>query len=126
MAVNKGNAMKQIPIQSDLIGSTIESIRKTLGLSQEALARALGVSVRTIVRWEKEGDQPPPLEKERIYLLHDLIEIAKDIMDEKDVETWFAKPKESLSGQRPLDLLSSYKGIQQIREVLEKVRWGIF
>lgn len=118
--------MKQMPIQSASIGSTIESIRKTLGLSQEALARVIGVSVRTIVRWEKEGDQPPPLEKERIDLLHELIEIAKDIMDEKAVESWFAKPKEFLSGQRPLDLLSSFRGIQQIREVLEKVRWGIF
>lgn len=118
--------MRHAAIQNTPVGPTIETIRKTLGLSQEALARLLGVSVRTIVRWEKEGDQPPPLEWERIDLLRELVETAMDIMDERDVENWFAKPKEFLSGQRPLDLLSSFRGILHIREVLEKVRWGIF
>ena len=118
--------MRQATIQNPSVGQTIEDIRKSLGLSQEALARLLGVSVRTIVRWEKEGDQPPPLEWERIDLLRELVETAMDIMDERDVENWFAKPKEFLSGHRPLDLLSSFRGIQQIREVLEKTRWGLF
>src|SRR3990172_6094391 len=118
--------MRQAAIQNPSVGSTIETIRKILGLSQEALARLLGVSVRTIVRWEKEGDQPPPLEWELIDLLRELVETAIDIMDERDVENLFAKPKEFLSGRRPLDLLSSFRGILQIREVLEKVRCGIF
>ena len=118
--------MRQAAIQNPSVGPTIEAIRKTLGLSQEALARLLGISVRTIVRWEKEGDHPPPLEWERIDLLRELVETAMDIMDERDVENWFAKPKEFLAGRRPLDILSSFRGILQIREVLEKVRWGIF
>jgi len=118
--------MRQATIQNPSAGPAIETIRRTLCLSQEAIARLLGISVRTIVRWEKEGDLPPPLERERIDLLREVVEIAKDIMNEKEVEIWFAKPKESLLGQRPLDLLSSFRGIQQIREVLEKARWGIF
>src|SRR3989304_2137973 len=118
--------MRQTAIQNPSVGPTIEGIRKSLGLSQEALARLLGVSVRTIVRWEKEGDQPPPLELERIDLLRELVETALDIMDERDVENWFAKPKEFLAGRRPLDILYSFRGILQIREVLEKVSWGIF
>ncbi len=118
--------MKHPAVQRPAVGSTIQSIRNTLILSQEALARALGLSVRTVVRWEKEGAEPPPLERERLFLIQEVIEIAKDIMEPEDVVSWFSKPKEALSGRSPLDLLSTFKGIQSVREILEKTRWGIF
>ena len=118
--------MKQALVQLPTFSSTIQSIRSTLMLSQENLARVLGLSVRTVVRWEKEGAQPPLLEQERLFLIRELIEIAKDIMEPEDVASWFSKPKEALSGRRPLDLLSTFKGIQSVREILEKTRWGIF
>ncbi len=118
--------MKQAAVQLPTISSTIQSIRSTLLLSQEALARALGLSVRTVVRWEKEGAEPPPLERERLFLIREVIEIAKDIMEPKDVASWFSKPKEALSGRSPLELLSTFRGIQSVREILEKTRWGVF
>ena len=118
--------MKQAAVQLPTVRSTIQSIRSTLTLSQEDLARVLGLSVRTVVRWENEGAPLPILEQERLFLIWELIEIAKDIMDPKDLASWFFMPKESLSGRRPLDLLSTFKGMQSVREILEKTRWGIF
>jgi putative toxin-antitoxin system antitoxin component (TIGR02293 family) len=118
--------MKESAVQLPKVSATIQSIRNALMLSQEALAKILGLSVRTVVRWEKEGVEPPPLERERLDLIHEVIEIAKDIMEPEDIVSWFSKPKESLSGRRPLDLLSFLKGIQLLRETLEKTRWGIF
>ena len=118
--------MKQAAVQLPIVSSTIQSIRNTLMLSQEDLARALGLSVRTVVRWEKEGAEPPPLERERLHLIHEIVEIAQGIMEPEDVASWFSKPKEALSGRRPLDILSSFRGIQSVREILEKTRWGIF
>ena len=119
-------SLKTARISPSAIDETIESLRSSLRLSQEDLARILGVSVRTVVRWEKEGDQPPPLERERLELIHDVVEIAKDILDAKDIPAWFSNPKESLSGLRPLDILSTFRGIQKVRDSLEKIRWGIF
>jgi transcriptional regulator with XRE-family HTH domain len=37
--------------------SVLSGIRKNIGLSQEGLARRFGVSVRTVVRWER-GESP--------------------------------------------------------------------
>ncbi|MHB8481509.1 MAG: antitoxin Xre/MbcA/ParS toxin-binding domain-containing protein [Nitrospiria bacterium] len=111
---------------STTIPGTIEFIRSSLNLSQEDLARILNVSVRTIVRWEKEGDQPPSLETERLEMIQEVVEIARDIMDLENVPGWFSSPKESLSGLRPLDLLSTFRGIKRVQEFLEKIRWGIF
>jgi DNA-binding transcriptional regulator YiaG len=47
----------------------IRELRHRLGLSQEGLARKLGVSVITVRRWEKGSFKPSPLALERIERL---------------------------------------------------------
>lgn len=39
----------------------IRELRRQLGLSQEAFARRIGVSVLTVRRWEKGSSKPSPL-----------------------------------------------------------------
>ncbi len=43
-----------------MLVKTIRQIRKGRGHSQERMARALAVSVRTIVRWESGETSPGP------------------------------------------------------------------
>jgi DNA-binding transcriptional regulator YiaG len=45
---------------------SIKELRRKLGLSQEGLARKLGVSVITVRRWEKGTFKPSPLALLRI------------------------------------------------------------
>ena len=45
---------------------SIKELRHKLGLSQEGLARKLGVSVITVRRWEKGSYKPSPLALSRI------------------------------------------------------------
>ncbi|MFQ5781228.1 MAG: antitoxin Xre/MbcA/ParS toxin-binding domain-containing protein [Nitrospiria bacterium] len=118
--------MKPATLQETASSDAIASIRAALQLSQEAFARMLQVSVRTIVRWEKEGDEPPALERERLELIHELARIAGEIMEKDDIPAWFSTPKAAFSGKKPLDLLSTFRGIQQVRERLEQARWGVF
>lgn len=47
--------MKRASAQGSISPSTIEAIRYTLRISQEGPARILGISLRTVVRWEREG-----------------------------------------------------------------------
>ena len=121
----KENVVKRMVLQHATTDPAIESIQAALRLSQDALARMLDLSVRTIVRWEG-GEGPPSLERERLELISEVVEIAKDIMKPEDLPIWFSSPKEAFSDRRPLDLLSSFKEIQQMRDLLEKTRWGIF
>ena len=112
--------------QSQAAGAVIRRLRDALGLSQEVLAGVLGVSVRTVVRWEREGDEPPPLERERLEWVAELVDIARSIMEDEDVGPWFKTPKAALGGRRPVDLLGSLRGLQQIQRLLESTRWGTF
>jgi len=118
--------MKQSVKQTLDFGEVIGIVRGTLKLSQEKIARVLDVSIRTIVRWEREGESPPLLEGERLDLIFEVCGLAKEVMEPKDIPAWFTSPKSALSGERPIDMLSSYRGIQQVRDLLERIRWGVF
>jgi len=54
----------------------IKELRQKLGLSQEALARRLGVTVLTVRRWEKGACKPSPLALLRIE------ELMRQMQDE--------------------------------------------
>ena len=106
--------------------STLVSLTRTaLGLSQERFAGVIGVSVRTVARWE-QGDEPSELERERLEWIRDLVDIAQSIMEDDQVAAWFATPKVALDGRRPLDLFCTFRGLQQVRGLLEATRWGTF
>ncbi len=109
---------------AEVAGTLIRRIRSALGLSQEVLAGVLGVSVRTVVRWEREGDEPPPIERERLEWVGELVDIARTMMDDKAIGPWFQSSKAALGNRRPIDLLGSLRGLQQIQRLLESTRWG--
>jgi putative transcriptional regulator len=44
----------------------IRELRESNILSQEALARSLGVAVRTVARWESGAYKPSPMAAERL------------------------------------------------------------
>lgn len=52
-----------------MTGSEIREIRQALGLTQEQLARELGVSFTTVSRWEQNHTQPSPLALEKLQMM---------------------------------------------------------
>jgi len=49
----------------------IKALRQALGLTQEALARRIGVSWSTVAKWEMGRSNPSPLAREKIDKLQD-------------------------------------------------------
>lgn len=45
--------------QNSTLGARIKAIRQAAGLGQDALARALGFSTRSLISWEKNAVEPP-------------------------------------------------------------------
>lgn len=48
------------------LAQQLMKIRADKGLSQEHIARLIGISLRTLQRWEKKGNKPSPMARERI------------------------------------------------------------
>ncbi len=51
------------------VQSAISEVRTTAGLSQEGLARVLGVSFVSVNRWERGASSPSPAQSEKIFRL---------------------------------------------------------
>ncbi|MGI9526965.1 MAG: helix-turn-helix domain-containing protein [Weeksellaceae bacterium] len=65
----------------------IKAIRNQLGMTQSEFANHVGVSVRTIIRWEQSGTQPLPHFKTRIIEMcreesesEDKLELFKEVL----------------------------------------------
>jgi len=71
-----------------------------------------------------------PLVKEQSAALSRFLEIKtladRVFGDERKSEAWLQRPRATLSGQRPIDLLKDELGAAVVREILEQVDHGIF
>ena len=57
---------RPLVINQPEVGKLIRELRLALGLTQEQLAAALGVTYSTINRWENGRSKPSPLAMEKI------------------------------------------------------------
>ncbi|PSB01732.1 helix-turn-helix domain-containing protein [Merismopedia glauca] len=82
------------------------NVRQQLSLSQERLAQLLGVSVKTVSRWEREARQPTdsnPLE--RLAKLKEVAELGRMVYTENGLKEFLKTPLPVFGGRSALDLL---------------------
>jgi len=101
------------------------TIRELFGLSQEALAQSLGVSSRTVARWEEGMASPSPLALTRLRLLMQIREKARKLFKVKEADTWLRTPNPVLRGQTPLERLRAPGGLEEVADLLGRIEWGI-
>jgi len=101
------------------------TIRELFGLSQEALAQSLGVSSRTVARWEEGLASPSPLALTRLRLLMQIREKARKLFKGKEADAWLLTPNPVLRGQTPLERLRAPGGLEEVADLLGRIEWGI-
>ena len=94
------------------------SIRKKLELSQEGFARLIGVSHRTVWRWEQPNGQPDSEAQEFLKRLDDVVDIKKLTMDARGIERWLSTTDVELKNFAPIDLLRSEFGAVTLRDYM--------
>lgn len=103
----------------------VPALRLGLGLSQEALAQTLGVSSRTVARWEEGTASPNPLAQTRLRLLAEIREQARRLFKGKEAEAWLRTPNPLLGGRSPLERLRAPGGLEEVRDLLGRIEWGL-
>ena len=61
-------SVREIPVP-EYAASDVFAVRKTLNLSQKALAAVLGVSIRTVEAWEAGRNAPSGSARHLLYLI---------------------------------------------------------
>lgn len=100
-------------------------VRTRLGLSQEALAQALGVSARTIVRWEGQTAVPSRLARDRLERLAEVLRLGEQIFPGPALASWFRTRNPVLQGRTPLEVLGTRSGLDEVYHLLGRLAWGI-
>lgn len=101
-------------------------VQKELGLSQEDLARVLGVSARNFTRWlSGQVENPGEAHLQNLQEVEAIVEEARKAVKPELVAVWFRTPNPTLADLRPLDLLSSRPGQARVRALLGSIRWGL-
>lgn len=104
----------------------IEKVREELNLSQEKLGKIIGVSTRTIFRWEHNKSKPSGLATERLILLGLVLRKMDGIIRKGKEKEWLNTPLEDLGDKTPLEKIEEgIVGIQEVLNLLGRIEWGV-
>lgn len=107
------------------IQTEIQELREAFDLSQEGLARLLGVSVRTVSRWESGDSLPHSLAVKEITRWRKVLERLQEVFKPAAVSQWFHKPNKALGGETPFAVACTRDGAEELLDLLGRMEWGI-
>ena len=113
-------------IRRGLSSAAVDSLAKTLRVTQSELAVALGIPERTLARRKKEGTLNSE-ESAKLVRLARVVGRAKETFEDLDTALdWLKSPNAALSGATPLSLLDTDIGAESVMDTLGRIEHGVF
>ncbi len=114
-------------VQAGLSAAAFDQFSKVTGVTRENLARAVGISLRTVQRREEAGVPLGPGPSERLVRLAELYAQATQVTgDEALARRWMQTPRPVFGGQTPFELAHSELGAREVEGLLHRVEHGVF
>jgi putative toxin-antitoxin system antitoxin component (TIGR02293 family) len=113
-------------IRQGIPSAAVDSLAKTLHVTQSELASALGIPERTLARRKKEG-QFNSEESAKLVRLARVVERADVVFEDMGVALdWLKSNNAALSGVPPLSLLDTDIGAEAVLDTLGRIEHGVF
>lgn len=113
-------------IRQGLSSEAVDSLAKTLRVTQSELAVALGIPERTLARRKKEGTLNSE-ESAKLVRLARVVGRARETFEGLDnALDWLKSPNAALSGATPLSLLDTDIGAESVMDTLGRIEHGVF
>lgn len=92
---------------------------------EKQLLDSIGISQKTIGR--KENARLNPHHSDAALALIEITIMAEKALGSKALaEEWLNKPALALDGARPLDMLTSTPGIEAVKDLLQRIEYGVY
>lgn len=112
-------------VRAGLPYAALEHVRDYLNASDDLLARALGVSARTLKRRRETGTLTTN-ESDRLVLLAEIVALARQALDNvESAREWLRTPHSMLGGESPLDHMDTVTGMQEVKTMLYHIEYGM-
>lgn len=113
-------------LDAGLEGAAIHRLAAYYGLSNEDMMRLLGVKRRTLQRREKQAHLPRG-ETDRLWRAAVILSEATAILGSRaKASSWLHRENRALGGARPLDMIATEAGYEEVRNVLGRIEWGVW
>lgn len=108
------------------INKKIHFLRVKFGCSQEMMGHIIGVTGRTIARWEADETDPHLLAKQKVRELQNVLEKMDGVIKPGKETEWMNTPSETLGNKTPVEVIEQGpSGVQEVLRLLGRLEWGI-
>lgn len=107
--------------------SIAQTVQKKMNLSNKQFGEMLNLSESTFQRRIKNKALLTPAESEKVIDFSKIIAKGLDVFqDENDFNTWLNSPILALGNKKPLELLTSSIGREEVLNVLFRIEHGVY
>ena len=113
-------------IKNGISKEELEALKIQSGLDYDALAAVLNVAKATLHN-KKGKEKFDQYISERIFLLADLYSYGYEVFEEKErFNQWMKTDNRALGNTKPLSLLDTLYGIEEVKHIIGRVEYGVF
>ena len=115
-------------VKTGLSVKEFDTLRELLGLTVETLARKVGISGATLSRRRRHGGGLDRGHSDRIMRFARLYQLAVDLYDGDGAaaRSWLATPARALEGQTPLDFAETEAGAREVENLIGRLEHGVY
>jgi putative toxin-antitoxin system antitoxin component (TIGR02293 family) len=117
---------KIILIKRGFSKDQLEEIKENAHLDYDTLSSVLSVSRAKLIN-KKGSELFDQSTSERIMLLADLISYGQEVFDDKEqFNTWLKKPNKALGMKKPIGMMDTVYGLNELKKELGRIEYGVF
>jgi len=114
-------------IRHGLPSKVIKCVVKSSAVSEEVIYKSLRIAKRTVARRKASAARLKAAESELIYRFSRVLVTATDILGDRDkARQWLLSENRALNGERPIDLLDTGIGFEDVMDVLHRIEFGVY
>ena len=114
-------------IRAGLPAEVIQRVVDSSQVSEDEICTALRIAKRTAARRKANSSRLKASESELIYRFSQVLVTAQEILGEKEkARHWLLTENVALHGERPLDLLDTGIGFEDVMDVLHRIEFGVY
>lgn len=114
-------------VRSGMPSAVVEKLAANFGVSVEEIQRVIGLSRSTGARRRARREPLRPLASDRAFRMASVFALAQQVFEgDEKASAWFKEPNRALGGERPLALLDTEAGSQQVVTVLKRLEYGVY
>ena len=104
----------------------LTSLQRRMRFTNKEFSQVMGMSESTLIRRYKSGHILEKSEAQNAIQIASVWAKGLEIFEPDDFKHWLNTKNQALGGAKPVDLLDTPLGREQIKELLLRIEWGIY